>query len=378
MDRVRELDGIRGVAILLVLVWHYVNRQIEPSNVGLLPYLKLATNVTWSGVDLFFVLSGFLIGGILFDHRSSANYFRVFYIRRACRILPLYFVIIGVFLVLSQRVSRDFDWLFAGALPAWTYVTFTQNYYLHSFVGAAHWLDLTWSLAVEEQFYLGLPLLIRFVAAPLIVPSLIFLILLGPIMRFWVGGLGAYVYAFCRTDALLLGVLLAWLFRQPKFVQFVRSKRLLGWSVLSALILLTSFIPLIAFAFGGVGNHFWFAILYGLFLLLVVVFPESHLAGILRNPILVWLGIRSYCIYLTHQAVSGLLHGAIFSAEPRIDGGYQFIVTVAATLAVWLLASLSFRYFELPLLSFGRRFSYHDGHPSVDKQCATDSRSITF
>ena len=247
MNRVTELDGIRGVAILLVLIWHYVNRQIGASSVGILPYLKLATNVTWSGVDLFFVLSGFLIGGILFDHRTSVNYFRVFYVRRAVRILPLYFAVVGLFLLLSQSASRAYDWLFANALPAWTYLTLTQNYYLYSFAQAAHWLDLTWSLAGEEQFYLALPLLIRFTAPSLVTPMLVVLIGLGPVMRFWVGGLGAYTYAFCRTNALLLGVLIAWLCRKAYFVKVVNGKRALGWSLLAIMILLTSLVPFLAF-----------------------------------------------------------------------------------------------------------------------------------
>jgi peptidoglycan/LPS O-acetylase OafA/YrhL len=89
--RISQLDGVRGVAILLVLVYHYFTCQIIAEPGTLFSYLKRATSLTWSGVDLFFVLSGFLIAGILLDHRNTANYFRVFYLRRACRILPLHF-----------------------------------------------------------------------------------------------------------------------------------------------------------------------------------------------------------------------------------------------------------------------------------------------
>lgn len=363
MQRLRELDGIRGVAILLVLIWHYFNRQIEPSTSGILAYPKLFTNVTWSGVDLFFVLSGFLIGGILFDHRCSSNYFRVFYIRRACRILPVYLLVVGLFLLFSQRASPSYNWLFANALPAWTYLSFTQNYFLDSFVDAAHWLDPTWSLAVEEQFYLVLPPLIRIISAPLVLPILLVLILLGPVTRHQLGGLGAYTYAFCRADALIMGVLLAWLFRKRSLVQFVAQRKTLFWGILSIMVVLTTVVPLVAYGFGGVGNHLWFAILYGLLLLLVIVFPDSAVSEVLRHPVFVWLGVRSYFIYLTHQPVSGLLHGAIFSGEPRIDRGYGFLVTSAALATVLYLASLSYRYFEVPFLSFGRKFSYKDHLP---------------
>ena len=309
------------------------------------------------------MLSGFLIGGILFDHRCSSNYFRVFYIRRACRILPIYFLVVGLFFVFSQRATPSYNWLFVNALPAWTYLSFTQNYYLESFVDAAHWLDPTWSLAVEEQFYLVLPPLIRIISAPLVVPILLVLILLGPVTRYRVGGLGAYLYAFCRADALIMGVLLAWLFRKHSFVRFVRRRRSLFWGILSIMVLLTTtIVPLVAYSFGGVGNHLWFAVLYGLLLLLVVVFPDSAVAGVLRHQAFAWLGVRSYFIYLTHQPVSGLLHGAIFSSEPRIDRGYEFLVTLAALATVLYLANLSYRYFEVPFLSFGRKFSYHTDH----------------
>ena len=227
------------------MTWHYVNRQIDPNANIILVYLKLAANVTWSGVDLFFVLSGFLIGGILLDHRECPNYFQVFYIRRACRIFPLYFALVLLFLVLSQNSSPSYAWLFSHALPTWSYLTFTQNYLVHSFDKGAHWLGITWSLAVEEQFYLGLPLLIRFAPAPLLVFILLTLILLAPIMRLWVGGVGSFTYAFCRADALLIGALLAWLYRKPLFVEFLGQNRVICWSILSIMILFTSFVPLI-------------------------------------------------------------------------------------------------------------------------------------
>jgi peptidoglycan/LPS O-acetylase OafA/YrhL len=368
MERKSELDGIRGLAIFFVLIWHYVNRQIDPNANSILAYLKLASNVTWSGVDLFFVLSGFLIGGILLDHRACSNYFRVFYIRRACRIFPLYFAVVFLFIAVSQNPSPSYAWLFADALPTWSYLTFTQNYAAHGFDKGAHWLGITWSLAVEEQFYLGLPLLIRFAPPPLLVFILLTLIVLAPIMRFWVGGVGSFEYTFCRADSLLMGVLLAWLYRKPLFTEFLKHHQATCWSILSTMILLTSFTPLIAYELGGVGNHFWFAILYGVFLILIVVFRESRLAGVMRQRWLVWLGVRSYFIYLIHQAVSGLLHAAIFATEPRIGSPFQFLVTVMSLTAALLLASASYRYFESPVLSYGHKFSYRDAPLNDNRQ----------
>jgi peptidoglycan/LPS O-acetylase OafA/YrhL len=126
------------------------------------------------------------------------------------------------------------------------------------------------------------------------------------------------------------------------------------------MITLTSFAPLAAYGLSGIGNHFWFAILYGIFLILIVVFAESRLASIIRSRCLMWLGIRSYFIYLAHQAVSGLLHGALFGAEPKIDSWFHFVVTMTSLIVVLFLASASYRYFELPFLCYGRKFLFRD------------------
>jgi peptidoglycan/LPS O-acetylase OafA/YrhL len=360
MERKLELDGVRGVAILLVLIWHYGNRQIDSNANIFLAYLKLASNVTWSGVDLFFVLSGFLIGGILLRHRTCSNYFRVFYIRRACRIFPLYFVLIFLFYALSRNASPVYSWLFSDPLPAWSYLTFTQNYQADSFEKGPLWLGITWSLAVEEQFYLVLPLLIRFAPAPLLIIVLLTLIMLAPVMRFWIGGVGSFQYTICRSDSLLVGVLLAWLYQKPPFVEFLKHNRVTCRAVLSVMIVLTSFVPLVAYGLGGVANHFWFAILYGVFLTFIVVFPESGLTALMRQRFLVWLGVHSYFIYLSHQGVCGLLHGAIFSGEPRIGSPSQVIVTSLSLIVVLFLARVSYRYFESPFLCYGRKFSYRN------------------
>src|SRR5437763_8989248 len=91
VGRIPELDGLRGIAILLVLLWHYVHNAVEVTPGTWLSYLRATLNLSWSGVDLFFVLSGFLIGGILYDAKGSDKYYRVYYTKRVFRIFPLYF-----------------------------------------------------------------------------------------------------------------------------------------------------------------------------------------------------------------------------------------------------------------------------------------------
>ena len=98
-SRIPELDGIRAMAILLILFFHYINNQLPESNNIFLRLLQKATSLGWSGVDLFFVLSGFLIGGILIRNKESENYFKTFYIRRFYRIFPFYYVLIYLFII---------------------------------------------------------------------------------------------------------------------------------------------------------------------------------------------------------------------------------------------------------------------------------------
>ena len=98
--RIPALDGLRGIAILLVLLRHAIfgvtSVQGIEAHSRFASFVIACGQLSWSGVDLFFVLSGFLIGGILLDARSSPRYFQTFYIRRAYRILPLYFLVIGL------------------------------------------------------------------------------------------------------------------------------------------------------------------------------------------------------------------------------------------------------------------------------------------
>jgi peptidoglycan/LPS O-acetylase OafA/YrhL len=189
---------VRGVAILLVLVWHYFSCQVAPEPKSILDYFTRAFSLTWSGVDLFFVLSGFLIAGILLDHRKTSNYFRVFYLRRVCRIFPLYYALLAFFLCLSATnlsTSASFRWLFRDPLGLLSYATFTQNILMGARGDfAPGWLGITWSLAVEEQFYLVIPLLIYLLPRRILLYVFLCGILAAPILRCASGGFHAFVF----------------------------------------------------------------------------------------------------------------------------------------------------------------------------------------
>ena len=222
--RIPEVDGLRGIAIASVLAWHYLIMPAVAKPGTALSYSLVFGRLAWSGVDLFFVLSGFLIGGILIDARYATNYFRVFYTRRLFRIVPIYATILLIFpaILFAAQWAHcgDFSWLTSGLAPAYCYWTFTQNIWmaLTNSLGA-NALGITWSLAIEEQFYLTLPLVIRFRSSH----GRLILVLAGicfaPIIRtaihlFWPHNqLAGFLLMPCRADALLLGVLAAMLLR---------------------------------------------------------------------------------------------------------------------------------------------------------------------
>jgi peptidoglycan/LPS O-acetylase OafA/YrhL len=161
--RIPALDGIRGIAILCVMLYHFTfYGGIEPTLIVDKVYYHTAL-VGWFGVDLFFVLSGFLITGILYDTASAPQYFRNFYARRVLRIFPLYYGTLAVFFFLIPLVidiSDTFEELLRDQLWYWSYLVNVQIAleYWPSFFALGHF----WSLAVEEQFYLVWPLVVFF------------------------------------------------------------------------------------------------------------------------------------------------------------------------------------------------------------------------
>jgi peptidoglycan/LPS O-acetylase OafA/YrhL len=374
-SRIAELDGIRGLAILLVLVWHYFVSAVDfqnASNLLLLP--ARALSLSWSGVDLFFVLSGFLIGGILLDNRSSISYFKTFYVRRIARILPLYFVWLLIFIVIVwlgvYRSVPDLNRLFDQPLPLWSYATFTQNFFMtyYSYFGP-EWLGITWSLAIEEQFYLVLPLLIYYVSPARLPYILLTAIALAPLLRIalvlWLPqfAVGAYVLMPARMDALMLGVFCAYFLRQPGALAALaqREKQLkvafliLGLGVV--LIMIKNPMNSASLQLIGYG-YTWLALFYTAFLLLAITAAHSLPARLARLPFLRQLGIITYAVYLFHQGINGLLHGLLLQQSPRLTNPSDFLVTLLALLVTLAAAYISWHFFEKLIVRWGHTFQY--------------------
>ena len=355
--RIRELDGVRGIAILLVLVWHYVACQVPVEGPGAAPLVVRLLSLTWSGVDLFFVLSGFLIVGILLDTKKSPSYFKSFYIRRVCRIFPLYYLMVGLFVLLPRLGLFHNDWLFAAELPLWSYITLTQNFFMHEGGFGPNWLGVTWSLAVEEQFYLVIPLMVWWLNRRGLLLVLLVGIVAAPFLRHELGNLGAYVFPFTRADSILLGGVIALLVRTPGAWGLVRRYRSVVWAVLGVAAVGLAVLMVKQAGVGDVYLHFVLAVFYGAMVILSLLISGSPLNAFLCNRALVWLGLRSYGIYLFHQPVSSLVHGALNgNPAPSYANFSEFGATLVALLAVLVVSELSFRYFEAGFLRFGSRF----------------------
>jgi len=354
------LDGVRGVAILLVIIWHYVYCSVGLEVGSLLAYLNRTLILTWSGVDLFFVLSGFLIVGILLNIKGSASFFKTFYTRRICRIFPLYFLMLFLFVIIYQYSD---NWLFRlDGIPILSYFTFTQNFFMHNRGFGAGWLGVTWSLAIEEQFYLIIPLLVWLLNKQQLFCLFIFLICLSPVFRFIISsGFGSYVFSFARADSILMGGVLALIIRHSNARKLLLENY--KYLVLSFFAFLLGICFLIIFpceGLGGVFLHLWLAILYSLFILLAYFSNSGSIFSIiLSNNVLVWLGLRSYGIYLLHLPILGIVHDFLFKGYPTISNlPALYAIKGFSLLLVFALAELSFRYYEAVFNNFGKKYSY--------------------
>jgi peptidoglycan/LPS O-acetylase OafA/YrhL len=304
----------------------------------------------WIGVDLFFVLSGYLITGILLDTASRPNYYRNFIIRRALRILPLYYGFLLVCLAPLLNVPRSLlPWFFA---YIGNIAMVTQAW--PAFIG------VLWSLQVEEQFYLTFPWIVKKAGREnlknilllAVVSALVFRILMQNAMP---GNDGlTYFLMPARMDSLAMGGLVAIAVRERSALLENRAIPLLtilcGTGFVIAMLLngkQTFGYTLIDLTFTGV-------------LVLVITDRVKWLTALCRKSVLTGLGTISYCLYLIHGVIlTGLVNvSAVLLKRP---GGDLVVMTVALAISI-AAAALSWRYIETPILRLKDRLA-----PSIRK-----------
>lgn len=365
--RIPELDGLRGVAIAMVLIAHFFEIVSRPGSP--LSYALVPLRLTWSGVDLFFVLSGFLIGGILLDARESSNYFRVFYTRRFFRIVPVYAVLllsVGSVLYLSSAgIIGKYEEIFSGRLPWAYFAVFLQNIgmSIHNVWGTFP-LGVTWSLAVEEQFYLTLPLLIRFLDRRALLRFILFATFGAPLLRFFFlhrnpeNFFSWYTLMPCRADALLLGVLGAIALRDPRWCTWLLGKHRFVLLAIAFLLLGVAYLgwraPSHHDALMATVGFTWLALTYLSLLLYVLLYRDSWFSHCLRRRWLRGLGIIAYGTYLFHEFFLGMFFGRIPWLRSWHDVGLSVIVLIVTI----FFCRLSWVYFEKPFVQMGHRSHY--------------------
>jgi peptidoglycan/LPS O-acetylase OafA/YrhL len=359
------LDGVRGLAILLVLA-----HNLNPFEGGgfVEQAVGLATNFGWTGVQLFFVLSGFLITGILLDTRDSPGYYRGFFGRRVLRIFPLYYGVLVIALVVlphlglaPPRLLADRDhriWL-------WTYLV---NWTEPLGAGVAAFPHF-WSLAVEEQFYLVWPFVIRratprrvlHIAAALVgiaFASRLALLLAG------FGEGGPYMFTICRMDALGLGAAVAAVIRIPALHARAADRRtgiLVGAGALFIIgLLVTRGYPRASFLGQTVGYTI-LALTFAVLVLAAVLDDErgrGRIGAALQNPVLRSFGTYSYAIYLFHQPLNQMVGEPLLaSLQPHGVGiGAGLLYMAAVTAATYVLALASYHGYEKHFLALKRLF----------------------
>lgn len=367
--RIPALDGLRGVAILLVLLCHAVF-EYHPRSV-FFSDLIVVGRLAWSGVDLFFVLSGFLIGGILLDVKDSPRYFKTFYARRAYRILPLYAIVVALFslrFLTSRGSAGPLGNFSVSPIPWASYVTFTQNIWM-GLLGTfgAGTMAATWSLAVEEQFYLTVPFVIRKVQRSHLTVVLLSIIVGAPVLRtalhlFFVNGnFACYVLMPCRADALSLGVLCALLVRTTGSWKYLLAhRRALCW--VTGLMSL-GFIPLTIWGDGmstpmvTIG-YSWLALFYTGCLLIAVTRADATVLRILSNQHLMQLGGLAYCTYLLHLSFMEGSRRFLGLRFPLSSTTTQFVGALIGVALTLVVAKLSWAFFEKPLLCRGHAYKF--------------------
>lgn len=370
-ERFPELDGVRGIAALAIVAWHYIPSIAvrEPGTV--ISYLDRLLSLCWSGVDLFFVLSGFLIGSILLREKGSPRYFSTFYARRAARIVPLYLVVLAILGAggwwLKLGAPAIVHPMFANTLPWWSYFCFAQNLFMPGIDDfGPHIIAATWSLAVEEQFYLILPLLI-YVTPRQVLPWILGLFCLtAPMLRALVPpGMATYVLLPARLDSLMSGVLLAWVWSTERGRFWLRAHH--TWlAVAWALIAIYASIVLkrgaglweLRASHGWLVNS-WLAVWFASTLALILSKPNLY-GGPFRWGPLRTAGSIAFGIYLLHGPILHFCHYLFLGTPAALHDLKTFATTLVAACLSFLAASASYRWIELPCLRLGHRFTYSD------------------
>jgi peptidoglycan/LPS O-acetylase OafA/YrhL len=367
------LDGLRGLAILMILFHHFLRfGGLQPAVFLDKLYYKI-TYAGWMGVDLFFVLSGFLITGILYDTRREHHFFRSFYMRRFLRIFPLYYGFLAFFFIILPLINSpgpEYEMLRNKQVWYWTYLTnidMAINGW-PTFRAIGHF----WSLAIEEQFYLFWPLLVFCFRRRSFCRLCVVIILSAIGFR-----LSAYLLAMprlytylltpARMDSLAVGALIAVLARDP-VSQAVMNRWARPLFAITGMALFGFFVwkrnlnvadPLM-YTLGFTVIALFFG---ALMILAINSSSENLFARLFSSKILMFLGRYSYALYVFHFPLLAYFRskGYIVLLFPSIMGSQlpgQFIYIALTAPIILIISFLSWHLWESRFLKLKRFFPY--------------------
>ena len=361
------IDGLRGFAVLLVIWFHsslFAHEMTQSVHQG---FQKIYYNfgvLGETGVDLFFVLSGFLITGILIDTAREKNVFKNFYIRRSLRIFPLYYACIAVFiivcLVLGKDIFSDMRWL--------THILYLQNWSVLYNFDSYMYLNHTWSLAVEEQFYLFWPFLFLAVfkrSLKLTIIMCLALMLSSSILRsaLYDGEVHKFAYSatICRLDGLIMGALLAVLCKN--YQTYMRDNIIVflyGMLVTSLIVIFLVLCSADSYVFHGLLMRFGlvFCNLFYVCLLAYIFLSGAH-SGIFRffrSKYLQGIGRVSYGVYIVHVPLMLMIGHYLVSYEMTYWWNHMALL-ISGIVVPLCVASLSYKFFERPILLLKNKYA---------------------
>jgi peptidoglycan/LPS O-acetylase OafA/YrhL len=381
VDRLPVLDGIRGIAIAMVMLLH-LTPPVDRSGPAAARFLQGVTHLGWAGVDLFFVLSGFLITRILLASKESPTYFRTFYLRRVLRIFPLYYLVLAFFAFVAPAI-RFFDPKSLAELhetQGWLWL-YGQNILMSIrdgwvFDSATIKLSHFWSLAVEEHFYMVWPAVVLFCRERQLLKVCGGIIVGAFVLRlfFWyqAGPIAPYVFTLCRADSLAMGGLVAVAHRLgpglPSFQSNLRIAAIASAAIAAGIVAVMHRFNRSDMVVTTLGPTL-LACMFAWFVSQSVhARPDATGSRVLSNGVLRALGRYSYGLYVYHVILIPIFNRWFARPGSGPDGFLQpyvhsfmasYLLRMLACMCIsFVVAVVSWHLIEAPILRLKRHARY--------------------